>query len=107
MGEKWYQNSSNNSWVMVEFAEAITFNGLGLKSANDCPHRDPDEASFFIFNPRTAGWEKIADLKINFSHTKWEILQFPEVKATNLRALSSISRNPKPARYSWVKSFFY
>ena len=54
---KWFANSTQRSWVMLEFQQAITFNGLGFKSANDCPHRDPEQATVFIFNPRTAGWE--------------------------------------------------
>lgn len=63
---KWHANSTQRSWVMLEFQQAITFNGLGLKSANDCPHRDPEQATVFIFNPHTAGWEQIADLELDF-----------------------------------------
>jgi hypothetical protein len=104
---KWYQNSSSSSWVMVEFAQAITFSGLGLKSANDCPHRDPDEGSVFIFNPCAAGWEKIADLKINFSQTRWEVLQFPEVQATNLRSFIIDLKNSKASEMQLGEIVFY
>ena len=40
---KWCETYSAQSWVNVTLAHEITVVGLGFKSANDAPHRDPDE----------------------------------------------------------------
>ena len=89
---------------MVEFPEPITFDGLGLRSAAEfeSTNRDPDEASVSIFNPRTAGFEKIAGLNVNFSK-RCNTFQFLELKANNFRTLSSTSETIKPAKFSSAK----
>jgi len=38
---KWCQCESDKSRVTVEFASPQEITGLGFKSANDCPVRDP------------------------------------------------------------------
>ena len=104
---KWYADSTQRSWVMLEFQQAITFNGLGLKSANDCPQRDPEQATVFIFNSRTAGWEQIADLELDFQLTRCKTLQFPEVRATNLRSMIIDFRTNKTTEIQLGEIVFY
>jgi hypothetical protein len=40
---KWCQCDSKESWVMINLEKKIDVVGIGFKSANDCPHRDPDD----------------------------------------------------------------
>lgn len=35
--------NGKDSWIAFDFmAVELTFAGVGIKSANDCPHRDPE-----------------------------------------------------------------
>ncbi len=79
---------------MIEFSKAVTFIGLGLKSANDCPHRDPDAASVSIFNPLTQKWDKIADLNVAFL-SRWQTLQYNEVSAAEIHSVIIDFKNNK------------
>ena len=46
---KWYQASSNQSWVRIKITDLpIDVRAIGFKSANDCPHRDPDQVKVKI-----------------------------------------------------------
>jgi len=47
---KWYLNTSNSSWIQFIFKEKLLIRGFGLKSANDCPERDPVEVNFMVFD---------------------------------------------------------
>lgn len=40
---KWRQEQSNQSWVMLEFTQGLTFDAIGFVSANDPECDDPDE----------------------------------------------------------------
>ena len=41
---KWGYFSENESWIRIDFTQEFSFTGLGLKSANDVPTRDPTYA---------------------------------------------------------------
>jgi hypothetical protein len=45
---------------MIEFNQHLSFSGMGFKSANDDPRRDPTEVKINIFNHEKNGWEQIA-----------------------------------------------
>jgi len=91
---------------MIEFSKPVTFIGLGLKSANDCPHRDPDEASVSIFNPYTQTWDKIAEMKINFS-SRWQTLQYTEVSANEIHSIIIDFKNNKANEIQLGEIIFY
>ena len=42
-GNKWYDPSSGSTWIQAEFKEPQLVRMIKLKSANDCPERDPYE----------------------------------------------------------------
>lgn len=90
---KWCNCSKNYSWIKIEFEKAVSFAGLGFKSANDCPERDPAEAvisitDFYDFIPK-----KIAKLAMRFSRHRWEIIQFPDISAENIQSITFEFRN--------------
>jgi hypothetical protein len=45
----------------------LNFRGFGFKSANDCPHRDPDEVKISSFDAVFNQWVHIATCKLNFT----------------------------------------
>jgi hypothetical protein len=54
---KWYVAHFPRSWVMVEFQQPLSFQGIGFKSANDHPRRDPQEVRVSVHNPLTNQWQ--------------------------------------------------
>ena len=56
----------------------LNFRGFGFKSANDCPHRDPDEVKISTFDSVFNQWVPIATCKLNFT-SRWQTLQFPGI----------------------------
>jgi len=46
---KWYATHTSSSWVLLEIPHVIQIAGIGFRSANDMPHRDPDRATVEIF----------------------------------------------------------
>ena len=51
---KWFQYSHHKPWAMLKSKQGIwTFRGFGIKSANDCPHRDPKSVVVSIVDPST------------------------------------------------------
>ena len=51
---KWFQFESEKTWAMLKSKQGIwTFRGFGIKSANDCPHRDPKSVVVSIVDPST------------------------------------------------------
>jgi hypothetical protein len=47
-GNKWYDCSSGETWIQADFKEPHKVILVELRSANDCPERDPYEISFFV-----------------------------------------------------------
>jgi hypothetical protein len=48
---KWYQASSNQSRVTITMKKRVKVEAIGFKSANDCPHRDPDTVEIKYLAP--------------------------------------------------------
>ena len=44
---KWYEDKSSESWVEVQLPTEVQVLGFGFKSANDFPHRDPDQVDIY------------------------------------------------------------
>jgi hypothetical protein len=47
-GNKWYDNNSGETWIEAIFKEPTRIKFLQLKSANDCPNRDPYSFSISV-----------------------------------------------------------
>jgi len=75
---KWYQVNGLKSYVMVDFKskQGLRLNGIGFKSANDCPFRDPDTASVFIFDTSNQKWINIAVFTLEFNEKRWSTVKF-------------------------------
>jgi hypothetical protein len=71
---KWYECSNDSSWIKIENNEYLEIRGLGFKSANDCPHRDPDEVTVVCVNDLG---EEVTLATYNLSFTeRWETITF-------------------------------
>jgi len=46
-GNKWYDPYSHGTWIQVSLKSPRVVSMYGLKSANDCPERDPHYFSFY------------------------------------------------------------
>jgi len=65
---------------MIEFYQHLSFNGIGFKSANDEPKRDPTEVKINVFNQEKNGWELIAQVQLRFLQQRWNTLKFPDIR---------------------------
>ena len=73
---KWYENSSSSSWVKItnnSRAVPLQFEGLGFKSANDVPDRDPQTVKV------TATWfgivKELGTFNLKWS-SRWSLNKF-------------------------------
>ena len=65
---------------MIEFNQNLSFSGMGFKSANDDPRRDPTEVKINIYNQEKNGWEQIDQVQLRFLQQRWNTLKFPEIR---------------------------
>lgn len=79
-----------NCWVKFDFkGKEWDFNGIGIKSANDFPDRDPEKVVISI--PQASktgeGWKAIATLDIDFEKKRWREIKYsiPATRASKLR----------------------
>lgn len=47
-GNKWYDGSAGETWIQADFNTPTRIVFLQLKSANDCPERDPYHVTFYV-----------------------------------------------------------
>ena len=52
----------------------MELSGLGFKSANDCPHRDPNSVTVEIW--KDDDWHAIDEFDLDFSPMRWETKKF-------------------------------
>ena len=76
----------HDSWIEFDFKSAKTnFAGIGIKSANDCPERDPETIVISVQNyPDFTAWRKHHTLKVDFraeQNRRWHEIKYviPEV----------------------------
>jgi hypothetical protein len=73
------QNTSKASWVKIQFEETVSFSGIGFKSANDFPNRDPNKVTVKISND--GNQIQIAAVSLNFESKRWHTLNFFSISA--------------------------
>jgi len=56
---KWCEIEYAHPVVEMKFTEYVSFQGIGFKSANDCPHRDPDTIVVKNYDFRSSTWYEI------------------------------------------------
>ena len=84
---KWFAPHHRKSWIMIEFNQHLSFQGIGIKSANDHPRRDPTEVKVNVFHPLTGGWQQIAHVQLKFNFQRWHTLNFPEIHGSTKSVL--------------------
>ena len=83
---KCLQHEWMNCWVEFDFlGKEWDFNGIGIKSANDCPERDPEK--FVISVPSEEGWKAVESYDIDFERKRWREIRYsiPATRASKLR----------------------
>jgi hypothetical protein len=76
---KWEAENHNRSWVEVEFAERIPFQGIGFKSAGDHPRKSPTNVRIWVWHLLRGGWEEIAFRELDFGLANWKTIEFPMI----------------------------
>lgn len=82
----------------------ISIRGLGFKSANDCPHRDPDEVTIFYTNEHGES-VNFATYKLEFQD-RWETLSVNGFAITS-KQLIFYFRNSKANEIQLGEIIFY
>lgn len=83
---KCLQNEWMNCWIEFDFkGKEWDFNGIGIKSANDCPEHDPEKMVISV--PKGDGWRAIETFDIDFEHKRWREIKYsiPATRASKLR----------------------
>lgn len=47
-GDKWITDAGGRGWLKYKFKKPLMIRGYGLKSANDCPNRDPKHFELWV-----------------------------------------------------------
>lgn len=102
---KWCQVVSNNSRVVIEFKQQVEIIGFGFKSANDCPHRDPNSVMVSYANP-AVGMLPFSEVKLDFHQKRWHTLAFT---GFNIRSSSFVFdfKNEKATEIQLGEIIFY
>jgi hypothetical protein len=73
---KWYDAESGETWIQATFQNAVTIKAFELKSANDCPGRDPYEISVSVRRPGSENYEQLFNQSSIFFDTRFETKLF-------------------------------
>jgi len=74
---KWFQGDSSTSFVTIDFNGTIReITSLAFKSANDCPHRDPDSAQVSAWVEGESEKRELASFELTFDAPRWQTLKF-------------------------------
>jgi hypothetical protein len=62
---------------MIDFkGTRLPVHGLAFKSANDCPHRDPDIARVLIYDDSRKTFIHVGTFQLQFLEQRWNTLKF-------------------------------
>jgi hypothetical protein len=76
-GNKWYDCWSGETWIQADFKTPRRILFIQLKSANDCPERDPWKISFYIKTCKEdLDFTKIASYDNLFWKQRYQLLDF-------------------------------
>lgn len=84
---KCLQHEWMNCWVEFDFkGKEWDFNGIGIKSANDCPDRDPEKMVISV-PKKEGGWRAIETFDLDFKSKRWHEIKYsiPATRASKLR----------------------
>ena len=76
---KWAAENHNQSWVEVEFADRLSFQGVGFKSPGDNPRKTPTEVRILIWTLQGV-WHEIGNIRLDFCLENWRTIKFQEIK---------------------------
>jgi len=85
---KCLQKTWMNAWVEFDFkGKEFEFAGIGIKSANDRPERDPKKVVISVPYEIGTGWGEIATFDIDFEEKRWHEVKYtiPPVTASKMR----------------------
>jgi hypothetical protein len=69
---KWYDANSGETWIEATFPTALRIKAFQLKSANDCPGRDPYEITVSVRRPDSQEWEQLHNQSSIFFDNRFE-----------------------------------
>ena len=65
--QKWITERSHDAWFKIDFKDKVyTICGFGLKSADDCPSRDPTHVKVSYFDATEDKMIQIAEFELDF-----------------------------------------
>ena len=67
---------------MFKFKSRISIAGIGFKSANDCPHRDPTSVRISILADNYSN-EHVATYDLDFEEKRWHTLKFMDMNLSS------------------------
>ena len=74
-GNKWYDCCSGETWIEAVFHEPQIIKLLQLKSANDCPDRDPYNITFEVKEKPDEKFTSLGNFTVEFEN-RYEIKNF-------------------------------
>lgn len=99
---KWYDPSYGETWIIAKFKSPLRIKMVGLKSANDCPERDPYDVNILVKYENSDSFtliEELKDLEFEERHQLQDFNIFTEGKITELQVLIKINKAFKNGQY--------
>lgn len=97
-GNKWYDYCSGETWIQADFKEPKNIRMLTLKSANDCPERDPAKISVMVKYEKSSEFEVIDVIDDIVFSTRYEVQEFhlcPDSKIKTIRLQINLNKSMK------------
>ena len=85
--QKWITDRCHDAWAKIEFGgKRLTIAGFGLKSADDCPSRDPTSVKVSYLDEDGVSVQ-VAKFDLNFEQKRHHLLKFkvPTCQATEMK----------------------
>ena len=78
----------HDAWLKIDFkGKLLTICGVGIKSADDCPGRDPTSVKISYWDTEDEKSVQIAEFPLNFEAQRHRLLKFkvPTCQTTEMR----------------------
>lgn len=99
---KWYDPSYGETWILAKFKTPTSIKMIGLKSANDCPERDPYKVDILVEYENNENFilvETLDELDFDERHQLQDFALNIEGKITALKVLIKINKAVKNGKY--------
>lgn len=98
-GNKWYDYQSGETWIEGIFNEPTRIKFIQLKSANDCPERDPYKISFQMKQNEESDYKTLATFDHIIFKGRYQVLDFNIETWENVKSVRVVIHSNRSMAY--------